>query len=416
MAAGLAVFALCSYLTRSNISVAAETMMPALNLTQIQMGQIFSGFLWGYAVFQIPGGLLGDWLGSRKTLALSALIWSVASVLTGVVPQLAGGSAGATFALLWGVRFMLGLAQATTFPVGNRVVHNWFAGSERASGGAIMFMGTCTASACIGPLIPALINRYGWQGSFFVTAIPPLVLAVAWYLWSRDTPDQHRWVNEAEAALVHTESAVAAESIFKKRSLGSLLRERNIILLILSYVGEGYVLFIFVFWLYIYLVEQRHLSAMRGGWAAALPWLTALVFTPLGGRLCDRVARRYGRVTGAKAVLVGGYGITGLTLFIAAYAHTVPLSVIALSLSIAFLMASEAGFWSAAAELAGEHVGAVSGIMNTAGIFGGILSTSLVPVLVKEFGWLAALCSGTVFAALCVLLALAMRDRQVSSG
>jgi MFS transporter, ACS family, glucarate transporter len=187
MAAALAAFALCSYLTRSNISVAAETMIPALGISSVQMGQIFSGFLWGYALFQIPGGILGDRLGARRTLALSALVWSVASLLTGLAPRLAAHSASATFALLWLVRFVLGLAQATTFPVGNRVVHNWFAPAERASGGAIMFMGTCTASASVGPLIPALVARYGWQGSFYLTALPPLVLAVAWYAWSRDT-------------------------------------------------------------------------------------------------------------------------------------------------------------------------------------------------------------------------------------
>lgn len=68
------------------------------------------------------------------------------------------------------------------------------------------------------------------------------------------------------------------------------------------------------------------------------------------------------------------------------------------------LFFAETGFWTAAIYLAGEHSGAVSGVMNTAGILGGIASTLLVPILVKHFGWLAALGSGAVMAILCTVL------------
>ncbi|MBV9480921.1 MAG: MFS transporter, partial [Acidobacteria bacterium] len=60
-------FSFVSYLERVNISIAAELMMPALSMTKLQMGQIFSSFLIGYAIFQIPAGLLGDSKGPRFT-------------------------------------------------------------------------------------------------------------------------------------------------------------------------------------------------------------------------------------------------------------------------------------------------------------------------------------------------------------
>ena len=62
-----------TYLDRVNISVAARQMMPALGLTDLQMGQVFSAFVVGYAVCQIPGGWLGDRWGSRVVLAAA---WS----------------------------------------------------------------------------------------------------------------------------------------------------------------------------------------------------------------------------------------------------------------------------------------------------------------------------------------------------
>ncbi|HEY3704574.1 MAG TPA: hypothetical protein VGL22_05895 [Terracidiphilus sp.] len=94
----------------------------------------------------------------------------------------------------------------------------------------------------------------------------------------------------------------------------------------------------------------------------------------------------------------------------AAAAHQRVFSVAALGLSIAALMAAEAGFWSYAAEVGGEHSGPLSGVMNTAGILGGIASTSLIPVLVRYAGWIAALSTGTIMALLCAATWFFIRD------
>src|SRR5579864_3014433 len=82
------IFAFVSYVLRMNISVAAELMMPDLGLTKTQMGQVFSSFLLGYAIFQVPAGKMGDVIGPRITLALAALLWGCATLMTGAVPRL----------------------------------------------------------------------------------------------------------------------------------------------------------------------------------------------------------------------------------------------------------------------------------------------------------------------------------------
>lgn len=401
--AGLAGFALVSYMARANISIAAELMIPALGLTKIQMGQVFTSFLIGYAIFQIPGGALGDKFGPRITLGISALVWALATLLTGLVPLLFPARLTATFAVLWIVRLLLGLSEATTFPVGNRVVRNWMPPPQRALGNSIMFLGTSLASALTGPLVSWVMVAYGWQASFYVTAIPALLIAMLWMWLARDHPSgtYQRPAHNLQQRLVNTVSG---------QSLASLPLQRNVVLLIVSYVSEGYVLFIFVFWMYIYLVERRGFSILSGGWIAAIPWITALVLTPLGGIACDRIARRAGRLYGAKVVIMVSYGLCGGLLFIAAYSGTRWISVASLSFSIAFLMSAESSFWSSATHLAGDHVGLLSGVMNTAGILGGIASTSLVPILVQRFGWLAALGSGTAMALFCVLVWACVRE------
>ena len=385
----LTAFAFVSYLQRINISVAAELMAPELHLSKIQMGQIFSSFLIGYAIFQIPGGLFADRYGTRITLAGSALLWGGCTLLTGF---------STSFLMLWCARFLLGCAEATTYPVGTLAIRNWIQPRQQGLANSLMLAGTSLAAAFSAACVSWLMIHFGWRNAFFLTAVPAFAIALAWWVCSTNWPREHARVNPAELALtndarVHTQTSVADFML--------LLRNRRILLLCLSYVAEGYVLFIFVFWLYIYLVEVRHFSMIKGGLIASLPWLTGLCMTPLGGFVADRIALSRGRLVAAKYVIMVGYWLAGLLLFVAAYAPARALCVAALCLSIGFLMASEASFWVSATHLAGESGGAVSGLMNTAGILGGILSTSLVPVVVAHFSWLMALGSGTVVAIGC---------------
>ena len=110
MLAALAGFALVSYMARANISIASELMMPALGLTKVQMGQIFTSFLLGYSLFQIPGGALGDRIGARLTLGFSAIIWALCTLLTGLVPLLSSARLLASFLALFVIRMILGIS------------------------------------------------------------------------------------------------------------------------------------------------------------------------------------------------------------------------------------------------------------------------------------------------------------------
>ncbi len=396
----LTVFAFVSYLERINISVAAELMRPDLHLSPFQMGQIFSSFLLGYAIFQIPGGLLADRYGTRITLALSVALWGLCTILTGIVPASLHAASHATFITLWVARFLLGSTQATTYPVGALAVHNWIRPQGRAFANSWMFAGTSLATSIGTPFVSAVMLWTGWRSVFFVTSLPAFAIALVWWFFSTDTPREHRRLNAAELKLTNADAAPVTSSL----GFRALLRNPKIVLLCISYMAEGYLLFIFVFWLYSYLVDVRGFSLMQGGFIAALPWLFGLAFTPLGGFAADHIAARRGRLCGAKVVIMTGYSLSGVLLFVAAYAPQRSLCVAALCLSVGFLMSAEASFWVSATHLAHGNAGAVSGLMNTAGIVGGIASTSLVPFLVAHFSWLVAFGSATLVVILCVSL------------
>ena len=401
-------FSFVSYVERVNISIAAELMMPGLSLSNTEMGQIFSSFLVGYAIFQIPLGALGDTVGPRLTLTLAALLWGITTVLTGFIPGTVVRGATGVFLSLWILRFLLGSAEAATYPVAARSVRNWMPAHQRAMGNSVMLTGSPLATAATAPLVSWLMVRFGWRESFYITSAFAFLIAIVWYWYSTDHPDNHPHVNPSELALIKNDGGMTPEHSTTPVRVWKLMADRNVLFLSLSYVCEGYVLFIYVFWLYIYLVDVRGFSILKGGFVTSLPWLTAVALTPIGGIVCDRLSARKGRLAGARTVIMTGYGLTGIMLFIAAGSSNRTLAVATICLSVGFLMSCEPSFWSTAVYLGGENAGAISGLMNSAAIVGGIVSTSLMPILVKHFGWLVALSSGAAMAIVCTLLWLTL--------
>jgi MFS transporter, ACS family, glucarate transporter len=399
VAAMVGGFAFVSYVERMNISVAAELMMPDLSLSQTAMGHVFSSFLLGYAIFQVPAGRIGDAKGPRVTLAVAAVIWGATTALTGLLPTLVVRGSPAVLASLLILRFLLGTGEAATFPVGTRAIRNWTPPQERALGNSLMVAGSSFAAAITAPLVSWLMVQIGWRPAFYITSLLAFGIALVWYLTVTDNPAEHKYVSAAELDFITRQRTLASQSTPTR--LIRLLMNRNILILSLSYICEGYVLFIFVFWLYIYLVEVREFSMLKGGVVASLPWLTALIWAPLGGFICDRMSAKIGRIGGARAVIMLGYGLSGALLFAAAKAESRTGAVAALCVSVGFLYFAEPAFWATAVQLSGENAGAASAIMNTAGIIGGIISTSLIPVIVKHVGWIPALGSGAAVAVAC---------------
>ncbi len=110
---GILVFgSFVSYLLRSNISLAAPVMIADLGLTEIQWGWILAAFTTGYAIFQFPGGLLGDRFGPRRVLTIIAVLWGIMTIVTSLVPGQETASTGLIIVSLILVRFLVGMVQA----------------------------------------------------------------------------------------------------------------------------------------------------------------------------------------------------------------------------------------------------------------------------------------------------------------
>ena len=177
-----------------------------------------------------------------------------------------------------------------------------------------------------------------------------------------------------------------------------IFKTRNVFFLCLSYFLYCYAISIFVYWLFKYLVDVRHLSIVNSGWAAALPWITATISVPVFGYLSTKLSDRIGFLQGRRTVAAACLLVASLLLFVGARSADTAVAIGAIALSVGLLFSTESCYFSTAIEVASRDAGAASGLMNLAGNLGGVAATSAVPLLVLHYGWLTALLSGSVIA------------------
>jgi len=393
----LSLFSLVGYGLRMNISIASPYMMADLHLDKIQMGRVFSAFMLGYALFQIPWGVVGDRFGPGRTLTAAALLWGATTLLTGLVPGWLVPAGDAALVALVGIRFLLGAGEAAAYPVAARAVAGWLPSSRRAASYSSLIVGMAVGSAFTPPLVSWVMVTAGWRVSFYLSAAIAFLLAI----W---------WSRAAGAKLDRTGPAVdSATGAMAGPSWLGVLKNRNVALMSASYLLDSYVLFVFVFWLYTYLVEQRGFSILQSGVFTSLPFAVAIVLVPIAGYLSDALSIRLGRSWGRRAVAMGGLVLSAVLLVIGVDVTNSMQAIASLSLAVGFLLCTEPAYWGACMDLGGAQAGTAGGIMNMAGNLGGVVSTALVPVLVESFGWRFAFGSAAGLALGAALLWLVVR-------
>lgn len=364
----LSLTATASYLSRVNLSVAGVQVMREYGLSQEAMGRIFSAFLAGYALFQIPAGYLADRFGAARILTWAAAAW------VACIAWMAGPAT--TMATLLAARFLLGIAEAPTFPAAAQAIAQWMPEHTRGRANGAVIAAIGLGSAIAPPLVTYFMIHRGWRVALLVSAIPALTAAILWL--AVKTP-QHK-----------------AASTPQPRD--PIPVTRQFALLTVSYSLQGYVGYIFVFWFYLYLVDVRHFDLLRGAIFGSFPWLLSIVSIPLGGALFDRLGPY------RKAVPITGLAGSGVLTAVGAYTANPWIAAVALALATALVLSVEGPFWATMTGIARGRTGTAGGIMNMGSNLGGFISPLVTPMIAAAFGWEAALLfSGTVSIAAALL-------------
>ncbi|MBV9085989.1 MAG: MFS transporter [Acidobacteriaceae bacterium] len=409
----ITLVAVVTYLDRLNISIAGKYIQKQFLFSTQTMGWIFSAFLLGYALFQLPGGWAGDRFGPRKVLTGALLSWSVLTAATAIAPHLVlvrWVGVAWSFAV---VRFLIGVGEAASSPNMNKVVGNWIGSGHRGKASSFSILGIGIGGSVTPPLISWMVQHWGWQTSFAVCGAMGLVVALLWYKLVSDRPQDSPEVSASESAPIPA-SAPAQGELRPSPPWRRMLSNPSTWGLVLGYMCQGFPIYFFHTWFFIYLVDVRHWSVTKGSFWGAAPYIAIATLAPIGGWFSDAASRHLGRRRGRRAAVWMGMGGSALCLWLGSALTSSIWATLFLAAGAGLNMFAATTFWATSIDLAPDYAGSLSGLMNTFGNFGGWLSPIISAFLATHYGWnRALLCTSVVTIASGLLFSMVDAESRV---
>ena len=401
----LFVLSAVSYLDRTNISIAGTSLAREYHLNDLQLGFVFSAFLVGYVMFQVPAGWLADRFGPRNVLTGGVLWWGVFTALTAAVPV---SMARPIFALL-AIRFLLGVGEAVVYPTSCKFIEQWIPSHERGIANGWIFSGVGAGAGFAPPLVAYIMLHQGWRASFWVCALIGCAAGIVWYLAARDKPEQHPRVSPAELEGIRAGLTLREDGTHEGHEKAivpwaKILSSKEVWILTFSYFCYCYVAWIFFSWFFIYLARVRGLNLKASAFYSMLPFLAMASCCILGGLASDWLTRHAGKRVGRCGIAIFGIALTGAFLVFGSSAQSARVASVVLAGGAGALYLAQSSFWAVTADIGGRFSGSVSGFMNMGGMSGGAVTATLTPAIASWYGWKASF----LFAAiLCVAGSLA---------
>lgn len=358
----LAVGSAINYADRVNISVAAPSMMAALGWEEARFGLIFSAFLFGYGLLQIPGGVLADRWGAKYVIATACVGFSLFTALTPL------GSLA--FGLMLALRFSVGLFEAVTFPAYASLNSRWIPRTEYSRAQTMSLSGVYIGQTLSYPITTWIVLTFSWPAAFYFNATLGGLWLIAWLAYATNTPAEHPKVTEAE--LHHIEAGLSSRSD-SNPSFWHVLKQPPVLFLSLAYLCLVYGLWMIVFWMPTYMVKGRGFSMQAMGWIGMIPTFASFAGLVGGGFLSDLLLRsgfslRFARTQGPALCIAAAVPF----LVAAALVPWAWVSIACLTMYLMLANAAGGGFWSVPRELDSQQVGVIAGVMNCAGNLAGI--------------------------------------------
>src|SRR5579885_2299538 len=306
----LGVGIVINYFDRVNISAAAKPLIQEYHLSNGDLGLIVSSFLWSYARRQSPVGALLDQVVVKWLVRWGTILWSLATFMTAIVSG---------FGLIMLSRVILGVAEAPAFPGSSKATGYWFPVKERGLATSA-FDAAAKFSNVIGlPLVAWAVTVWGWRAGFVMTGTLSLLYAAVFWIWYRN-PRESKALSEQEYQYIkeggaQDEDAVPANSL---ANLGYLLKQRKVWGLTLGFTAYNYSFYLFLLWLPPYLQTQLHMTVLRSGWYAIIPWIVATITDiVIGGWLVDHLIKRGHNATKVRQVMLTIGMLLGITVLVA---------------------------------------------------------------------------------------------------
>src|SRR5262249_12597994 len=205
-------------------------------------------------VLESAGGWRGDRTGPRRALTMVVTWWSLFTSATAVAWN-------ATSMLA--IRFLFGVGEAGAFPIATRSLSRWILPSERGFAQGVTHAGSRLGAALTPVLVVWLIAANGWRSVFVVFGAMGLLWAAVWFWYYRDTPAEHRGVNDAERKRIAEAIGRTPPSISRSVPWRAILNNRNVWMLSSMYFLYGYCLSVYLDWFPTYLKDHHGMSLAK---------------------------------------------------------------------------------------------------------------------------------------------------------
>ncbi|WP_251423929.1 MFS transporter [Veillonella agrestimuris] len=264
---------LISFVVRLSWSSVMPIVNEALNFTP-QMGTSYlSAFYLGYALAVLPGGILADRIGYRKTILFSLLSMSIVTALMSTIDSYTYG---------WVLRFLLGIASGPVQASCLSALGDHFGPNQRGAAVGIFMSCTSFGITTVNLYAPVVATYYGWQMAFLVTAALPLLVLLLSYFTVRKPSAEvlaQRALEDGGVDLTEKPSL--------KDNLRHILQNRNIkFLAIAGFFATGTTWGV-TQWANLYMVKQLGVTAIYAGQVMSAFGTAALIAKPTIGILSD---------------------------------------------------------------------------------------------------------------------------------
>ena len=364
----LSVGTAVNYLDRVNISVAAAAMMNVTGWQKDKFGLVFSSFLLGYALMQIPAGLIADQVSTRWLLALTFCGFSLLTALTPLAAK--------TFLGLLLVRFLIGICEAVTFPAITSFNARWFTHLGYGRAQMLSVAGAPVGQMIAYPLTAWMVLRGYWPEAFYASALVGFLWIGVWLWYSTDYPQDH-WAMDA-GELQSIGAPIASDSARPLR-FKALITSAPLLLISASAMGFSFVLWTFLFWLPTYLLQARGLSlaavsicgvGIQGCGFLGLLW---------SGMASDAILRKTSRAHMARTKFGGACLALGIGFLLAGVStRSTPACLVLLAIFYFWHMSSAVAYHTTPAALHPGQAGSIYGVLNCGANLGGVLGPAFV--------------------------------------
>ena len=375
------------YFDRVNISTAGpHGLISDLHLTSFQFGLAASAFALPYGMLQAFGGLAGDRFGARRTLAIIATMCGLFTIATGAVNGLA---------MLLVVRFLLGLSEGAAFATATHAMAAWLPRDRRAFGQGIVHAASRLSNALAPLIVAGLISapHIGWRGSFLVAGVAGAVWALLWFDFFRDRPQDHPAVDADE--LEELRGSIDGAPVRRRPPWKKLARQLAPVTL--TDFCYGWVLWVYLTWMPSFFSAHFGLALGKSSIYTSITLLGGVVGDWLGGVLSDALLRRTNSIGRArKTGLLIGLGGSALFLVPVLAVHSLIGVTICLTVAFMFLELCNSPLWTIPMDVAPEHSGVASGLVNTGFGVSGVIAAPAFGLIVGHAGYPVALAFSAV--------------------